>query len=142
MEIVLYDAKGNPYTTGFPFYKNHAGKIVRVPSMFGPKKQIMEYLQICFLSSISPSKENETEIAAYLTEMWEDAEHKTKKVLEMLEKREKELREDKSIRALLYQKVREKLGKLTIPIFNIQQLAKIANISFALDEIEQVLNRE
>jgi len=143
----LYDYKGRPYRQGFTFYKDDHGRLLRVPSMFDPKERIMKYLQICFETGIglrgykgTKPKFNEGEIVAHLEEFWEEGERKMKIIMEMLDRRARELKEQKSIRHLIYTKTREILSKLTIPIFNRQQLENIPNMNrVIIDEISAIL---
>jgi hypothetical protein len=140
----LYDQKGNPFVQGISYYKDPQGRLLRVPSMFGPKEEIMKYLLICFETGIRKGEKveiNEGLVVIYLEEIWADAEKKTEKILEMLDRRARALKEEKSIRNLLYTKTREILSKLTIPIFNRRQLENIPNISRdIIDEIDTILN--
>jgi hypothetical protein len=141
VEFQLYDQKGRPFVEGLSYYKDETGRLIRVPSMFGPKKQIMNYLRVCFETGIGV-KFNEDRVVGYLEEFWVSGEENMKKILEMLDSRALELKRDGSIRHLLYSKTREILSKLTIPIFNRQQLENISNIpDFIVDEIGKILGR-
>lgn len=133
MTLPLYDQKGRLFVRGFPYYKDTHGNLLRVPSMFDSKENIMKYLEICFRTSVDPIKErleiSEGEIVEILEEFWERGEEKTKKILEMLSRRAEELKKEGSIRHLLYTKTREILSRLNIPIFNVQQLSNIPNMN-------------
>lgn len=137
----LYDQKGNSYVKGFSYYQDFDGKLVRVPSMFGPKESIMRYLHACFDSGVgNVSREQESQIVGYLEEFWREGEQKTAKILTMLDQRAEKLKEMGSIRHLLYISTKDRLSRLTIPIFNKEQISNIPNVpSFIIDEIDQIL---
>lgn len=129
---------------GIPYYRTAQGSLVRVPSMFGPKERVISYLKTCFERHIGmeEGKTIETrQFLEFLDDFWTQSEEKTARVLEMLDRRSLELEEEKSIRHLVYKEVAKMLRKLTVPIFNRQQVENIPNISKTIiDEIEQVLN--
>lgn len=145
----LYDQKGRPFVKGLSYYKDETGRLIQVPSMFGPRERILSYLRACFETSIGIedfqgkrlSSKDEDQIVGYLEEFWAIGEQRMKEVMGMLDRRALELKDARSIRHLLYSKTREILGRLTIPIFNRQQLENIPNIpNFIIDEIDEILH--
>ena len=126
----LYDMKGRPYERGISFYKLD-NNLIRVPSMFGPKTAIMKYLSACIGLDVSNIEDTtyQAETIVYLRELWKDGERKTKNILEMLNTRANKLKASGSVVHLVYQRLHKILSDLSVPIFNIQQVSNIRNIS-------------
>jgi hypothetical protein len=154
-EFLLYDYKGRPLKTvtsrTIAYYKpNEHTHIIRVPSVFDHVDNIRKFLTICLETKLGlhgPSEQqpemSDAEIADYIQTLWKVGRQNTKRVIDMLYQRAKELYEQGSIRTLIYQELYDKFNKLKVPLFTRVQVAVIPNITTPiLDEIEQVLTRD
>jgi hypothetical protein len=136
----FYDMKGRPYRSGIRYYKDSKGDILRVPSFDDTREKIFRYVIRCLEAGLNlsyPLDETDEEVISYLEEIWEEGENKTKRIMEMLDRRAKELKEEGSVRTHLYTETRKILGRWTVPVFNRQQLLNIP--STIVDEIDDIL---
>jgi hypothetical protein len=144
-EFLLYDYKGRPLKTvtsrTIAYYKpNEHTHIIRVPSVFDHVDSIRKFLNICLETKLGVEPEIYTD---YIQTLWKRGMGNTKRVIDMLYQRAKELYEQGSIRTLIYQELYDKFNKLKVPLFTRAQVAVIPNITTPiLDEIEQVLTRD
>lgn len=134
----LYDQRGAPYVKGFPYYKDHGGRLIRVPGMFDSKQSILNYLVVCASEGLS-IKDDDME--AQIEEFWKRGEKMTNAIITHLDQRASELAKAGSIRHLIYRKTKDMIGKLNVPVFNRTQLEKLPNMSkVILDELDPIIN--